>query len=128
MLEGRGWLEARVSTAIACAIVWCLVITGFAVTTVYPVALALLFLAGLFNLAFLSMAQTLVQLLAPAHLRGRLIGLFAMSTLGLRAFSGVTVGVLGGVVGVHWSLALSAMALLSVAVGLLAFAMRSSSE
>ena len=128
LLEGRGWLEARVSTAIACAIVWCLVITGFAVTTVYPVALALLFLAGLFNLAFLSMAQTLVQLLAPAHLRGRLIGLFAMSTLGLRAFSGLTVGVLGGVVGVHWSLALSAMALLSVAIGLLAFAMRSSSE
>ena len=128
LLEGRGWLDARVGTAIGCAIIWCLVITGFAVTTAYPAALSLLFLAGLFNLAFLSMAQTLVQLLAPGHLRGRLIGLFAMSTLGLRAFSGVTVGVLGGVVGVHWSLALSAMALLSVAVGLLAFAMRSSSE
>lgn len=128
LLEGRGWLEARVETAIWCAIIWCLVITGFAVTTAYAVALSLLFLAGLFNLAFLSMAQTLVQLLAPAHLRGRLIGLFAMSSLGLRAFSGVTVGVFGGVVGVHWSLALSAMALLSVAIGLLAFAMRSSSE
>lgn len=128
LLEGRGWLDARVGTAIWCAIIWCLVITGFAVTTAYPMALSLLFLAGLFNLAFLSMAQTLVQLLAPAHLRGRLIGLFAMSTLGLRAFSGVTVGVFGGVVGVHWSLALSAMALLSVAIGLLAFAMRGVSE
>ncbi len=128
LLEGRGWLDARVETAIWCAIIWCLVITGFAVTTAYAVALSLLFLAGLFNLAFLSMAQTLVQLLAPAHLRGRLIGLFAMSTLGLRAFSGVTVGVFGGVVGVHWSLALSAMVLLAVAIGLLAFAMRSSPE
>ncbi|MBI2538590.1 MAG: MFS transporter [Deltaproteobacteria bacterium] len=128
LLEGRGWLDARVGTAIWCAIIWCLVITGFAVTTAYPMALSLLFLAGLFNLAFLSMAQTLVQLLAPAHLRGRLIGLFAMSTLGLRAFSGVTVGVFGGVVGVHWSLALSAMALLSVAIGLLAFTMRGVSE
>ena len=128
LLEGRGWLDARVGTAIGCAIIWCLVITGFAITTAYAAALSLLFLAGLFNLAFLSMAQTLVQLLAPGHLRGRLIGLFAMSTLGLRAFSGLTVGVLGGVVGVHWSLALSAMALLSVAIGLLAFAMRSRSE
>jgi MFS family permease len=128
LLEGRGWLEPRVRTAIACAIIWCLVITGFAATTAYPVALSLLFLAGLFNLAFLSMAQTLVQLLAPAQLRGRLIGLFAMSTLGLRAFSGVTVGVLGGAVGVHWSLALSALALLSVAIALLAFTMRNSSE
>ena len=128
MLEGRGCLEPRVRTAIVCAIAWCLVIAGFAATTAYPVALSLLFLAGLFNLAFLSMAQTLVQLLAPSHLRGRLIGLFAMSTLGLRAFSGVTVGVFGGVVGVHWSLALSALALLSVAIALLAFAMRNSPE
>lgn len=126
LLEGRGWLEPRVRTAIVCAIVWCLVIAGFAATTAYPVALSLLFLAGLFNLAFLSMAQTLVQLLAPSHLRGRLIGLFAMSTLGLRAFSGVTVGVMGGLVGVHWSLGLSAMVLLAVTIILLALMVRSS--
>jgi hypothetical protein len=62
-----------------------------------------------------------VQLLAPSHLRGRLIGLFSMSTYGLRAFSGVTVGVVGGLIGVHWSLALSAMALFAVTIGLFAF-------
>ena len=57
------------------------------------------------------MAQTLVQLQAPAQLRGRLIGLFNMSNNGLRAFSGVTVGVIGGLIGIHWSLAISAMIL-----------------
>ena len=34
------------------------------------------------------MAQTLVQLHAPAEMRGRVIGVFTMSAMGLRAFSG----------------------------------------
>ena len=54
-------------------------------------------------------------------MRGRLIGLFNMSNNGLRAFSGVTVGVVGGLIGIHWSLALSAMALLAVTGALFAF-------
>jgi hypothetical protein len=45
-----------------------------------------------------------------------------MSAFGLRAFSGVTVGVAGGLIGVHWSLALSAMVLLAITLGLFAFA------
>ena len=74
------------------------------------------------NLAFYSIAQTIVQLQAPVALRGRLIGLFSMSAFGLRAFSGVTVGVIGGLIGIHWSLALSSLVLLAVTVALLAFA------
>jgi MFS family permease len=121
LLEGKGWLQPRVKTAIICAILWCLVITGFAFSYSYPLSLVLLFCAGILNLSFYSMAQTIVQLLAPTHLRGRLIGLFSMSSMGLRAFSGVTVGVVGGLIGVHWSLALSAMALFTVTVALFAF-------
>jgi hypothetical protein len=44
---------------------------------------------------------------------------FNTSMLGLRAGSGVTVGVLGAVIGVEWSLALSAAAVVVVAVDLL---------
>jgi hypothetical protein len=58
-------------------------------------------------------------------MRGRVIGLYNMSALGLRAFSGVTIGVVGGMIGIHWSLGLSAMALLAITIGLLAFNMRS---
>ncbi len=76
LLEGGGLLQARARTAIVLTILWCLVIVGFSVASYYPVALTLLFFAGIFNLAYFSMAQTLVQLLAPSHLRGRLIGLF----------------------------------------------------
>ena len=121
LLEGKGWLQPRVKTAIVCAILWCVVLTFFAFSYNYTLSLVLLFCAGVFNLAFYSMAQTIVQVLAPVHLRGRLIGLFSMASMGLRAFSGVTVGVVGGLIGVHWSLALSSLALLAVTVGLFAF-------
>jgi MFS family permease len=122
LLEGKGWLKANVRTAITCAMVWCALIAAFAISNNYFVSLVLLFCAGILNLSFYSTAQAIVQLLAPGHLRGRLIGLFTMSAFGLRAFSGVTVGVVGGLIGIHWSLAISAMTLMAVTFALLAFA------
>jgi MFS family permease len=123
LLEGRGWLPPRVQTAMISAILWCVTIAGFAFSTNYFLSLLLLFAAGVLHLTFSSMGQTIVQTLSPPRLRGRLIGLFAMASMGLKAFSGLTVGVLGGLIGVHWSLAASALALLAVTVVLLAFTM-----
>jgi MFS family permease len=125
ILEGRGLLAPRPQTAIAFTLLWCVVIAGFAAATSYPLAVGLMFVAGFLNLTYSSMAQTLVQLHAPAQLRGRLIGLYNTANNGMRAFSGVTVGLVGSLIGIHWSLALSAMALLAVTLGLWAFAMRS---
>jgi len=71
----------------------------------------LLFAAGFFELSFNTMAQTLVQLNAPDEIRGRVVGLFNMAGLGMRAFSGITVGLLGAAIGIHWSLGLSAAVL-----------------
>ena len=86
-------------------------LAAFATTPRYAVALVLLFAAGLLELAFGSMAQTLVQLNAPAASRGRVIGvigLFNMAAMGSRTFSGITVGMAGSVMGIHTSLAVSA--------------------
>ena len=58
------------------------------------------------------MAQALVQINAPADIRGRVVGLFNMAGLGMRAFSGITVGLAGAAIGIHWSLGLSAAVLL----------------
>src|SRR5438132_2692609 len=122
LLEGKGWLQAKTQSAIICAIFWCGAIGAFALSRNYYLSLALLFFAGILNLAFYSSAQAIVQIMAPSHLRGRLVGLFSMSALGLRAFSGVTVGIVGGLIGIHRSLAFSAIALFAVTVVLLAYA------
>ena len=121
LLEGRGWLPPNVKTAIVSAILWCVTIAVFALSTNYALSLTLLFIAGVLNLAFSSMAQTIVQLRSPPQLRGRLVGLYSMASMGLKAFSGLTVGVVGGLIGVHWSLAGSALVLLAITVALFAF-------
>ena len=113
VLESSGLLRANPRAALMLAMVWCAALVGFALSSSYPLALALLFIAGFFELSFSSMAQTLVQMNAPADMRGRVIGLFNMSALGLRTFSGVTVGLVGTLVGVHHSLAGSAVVLLA---------------
>jgi MFS family permease len=124
VLESRGLLQARPKAAFVLAMLWCCAIGGFAAATTYPLAWVLLFVAGFLQLSFSAMAQTLVQIHAPERIRGRVIGLYSMSSLGLRAFAGVTVGLMGSLVGIHWSLALSAMALLSITISLLAFTTR----
>jgi hypothetical protein len=60
------------------------------------------------------MAQALVQMHAPDDMRGRVIGVFSMSAMGMRTFSGLSVGLLGASVGIHDSLALSAAVLFAV--------------
>ena len=114
-LESRGLLPANPRTAFLLAMLWCLAIGAFALAKSYPLALALLFVAGFLELSFFAMAQTLVQVNAPGEVRGRVIGLFAMAALGARAFSGVTVGLGGSVIGIHLSLALSAALLFILA-------------
>lgn len=112
LLESHGLLTAKVSTTFVLAGLWCMCLAGFALSSSYPLAIALLFAAGFLELAFGSMAQTLVQLGAPAQIRGQVIGVFFMASAGMRTFSGVTVGLAGDVIGIRGSLSISAGVLL----------------
>ncbi len=114
ILETRGWLTPRARTAFALALIWCIALIGFARADGYVLAVTLLFVAGFVELSFNSMAQALVQLHAPGDIRGRVIGVFSMSSSGLRMFSGLSVGLLGARIGIHNSLATSAGALFVV--------------
>jgi MFS family permease len=119
ILESRGWLAPNPRTAMILAMLWCAALAGFAMSSFYSLAVLLLFIAGFMDLSFNSMAQTLVQLNAPPDIRGRVLGVFSMMALGLRTFSGVTVGLMGAAIGIHTSLTLSALALIALSALLL---------
>jgi len=124
ILETVAGLQGGVRGAIVCAAIWGVVMAIFPFVHGYAAAVALLVLAGVFNIAFSSMAQAVVQILAPPGLRGSVVGLFNTSMMGLRAGSGLTVGVLGALIGVELSLTLSAVAVVLVSLGLLAADLR----
>ena len=117
-LETFGLLRPDPRTALIIALLWGIALGSFALVPFYPLALLLLLAAGFLELSFNSMSQTLVQLHAPAEKRGRIIGVFSMASMGSRMFSGFSVGILGQMIGIHWSLAASAalIALLTVAL------------
>ena len=119
LMETLDVLRPSARGAIVCAAAWGVTIGLFPWARTYAPALALLVIAGMLNVAFTSMAQTLVQVLAPARHRGSIVGLFNTAILGLRAGSGVTIGVLGAIINVHWSLALSSAAVVVTALALL---------
>ena len=111
ILESTHWLKPSVRVAMISTLVWAGCFLGFALSQQYILALLLLIGAGVANLSAQSTAQTLVQLLAPAEKRGRIVGVYAMASNGLRAGSGLSIGLLGGLIGIHWSVGLSAILL-----------------
>ena len=112
LLESRGLLKPRPASAFLLAAIWAAALLAFALSRTYLLSIVLLFMAGFVELSFNAMAQALVQLHAPPASRGRVLGVFAMSGMGLRTFSGLSVGILGAAWGIHRSLATSAATLL----------------
>lgn len=124
VLEATGWIRGSVPVAVAATVVYGATTLVFALTADYRIAVAMLVLSGVANLVATSTAQTVVQLRAPAAERGRVLGLYGMSSSGLRLGSGFTVGAAGVVVGVHTSLAVSAGAMCVAALAVGAYSAR----
>src|SRR5262249_8753319 len=125
ILESVAVLRDGVRAAIVCAAIWGFVMAIFPFAQGYSAAVTLLVLAGVFNIAYTSMAQAVVQILAAPNLPGPVVvDLFNTSMMGLRAGSGVTVGVVGALIGVELSLTLSAVVVVAIALALLAADLR----
>jgi MFS family permease len=123
---GLRFTRVTPSAALGFALAWAVVLGCFALTGSYPIALICLFAAGYCELSFSSINQTIVQMKAPDRIRGKVLGLFGMSSSGLRLFSGIFVGLIGSRTGIHVSL-FGASAVFCVAVvGLIHFNRRES--
>ncbi len=101
---GMRFTRVTPTAAMGFALGWAVALGCFALTRNYPAALLCLFAAGFCELSFSSMNQTIVQMKAPDAIRGKVLGLFGMSSAGLRLFSGIFVGLIGSQVGIHISL------------------------
>ena len=64
-----------------------------------------------FQMYFLGTAAAMLADNIEHVISGRVIGVFSMAANGMRTFSGLTVGMLGGLTGIHGSLSLSAAVL-----------------
>jgi len=66
LLEATGWIRPNVKAALISTSIYGLTILGFAITHNYLLAVILLLVAGVANLASMSIGQTIVQLEEPA--------------------------------------------------------------
>src|SRR6266568_4886074 len=120
ILESTLALKPSARTAMLSTLIWAGCLLGFALSRNYALSLVLLVCTGMTNLSAQSIAQTLVQLLAPAEKRGRIVGIYGTASNGLRAGSGLSIGLVGGLIGIHWSLGLSALTLVVLVLALIA--------
>jgi MFS family permease len=121
LLESSRWFRPTIRVAMLGTIVFAVCTLAFALSGNYAFSLVMLVIGGVANLVSSSTEQTIVQLAAPTAIRGRVIGLFGMSSMGLRAGSGLTIGILGTLIGVQWAVGVSALLLALLALALLVY-------
>jgi MFS family permease len=119
LLESSRRFRPTIRVAMASTLVYGGTILIFAISHSYLLSLLALLIGGVANLISSSTAQTIVQLVAPPEERGRVIGLYGMASMGLRAGSGVTIGVLGAWIGIQWAVGAAAISLCLVALAML---------
>ncbi|HEX4443571.1 MAG TPA: MFS transporter [Galbitalea sp.] len=107
-LEATGVLKPTARSAIIATIAFGAMTLVFALTHSYAVALAALVIGGVANIASMSITQSIVQLQAPSDDRGRVYGVYGVFASGLRTGNGLTLGILGAILGIPYSIALCA--------------------
>ncbi|AMM18959.1 MFS transporter [Frondihabitans sp. PAMC 28766] len=100
LLEATGVVRPTLHAAVLSTVVFGGAIVAFALTGSYPLAIAPLVVAGVGEIASLSISQSIVQLEAPPGERGRTLGVYGMFASGLRTGGGITLGVAGATLGV----------------------------
>lgn len=112
LLEATGALKPTVRTAAISTILFGATTVTVALTQSYVIAVASLVVGGVAALASSSIGQAMVQLRAKTEERGRVVGVYNMFGSGLRTGNGVTLAVLGTLLGIGWAVAWGGIALI----------------
>jgi MFS family permease len=92
-------------------------LTVFATSRSIPISMLALAVMGMFQVAYYSTTNTLIQVLVPARLRGRVLSLYFLTSIGVIPIANLVGGALAEAVGVERVLA--AGGVLTVAIALL---------
>jgi MFS family permease len=92
-----------------------LALVAFSRSTVMPLSMAFLFVAGLSSTSYTSQNQTIIQTLVPRNLRGRVLGVLSLER-GLVPVGSLLAGTLATLYGGPWAVTLMGAACAIVAV------------
>ncbi|MDE2802335.1 MAG: MFS transporter, partial [Chloroflexota bacterium] len=100
------------------AVVFGATVVVFAVSTSYPLSLAVLFIGGAASTFYMVMVQTSLQALVPDHLRGRVFSIYSL-TWSLLPLGGLQAGLVADWVSPQFAVALGGAVVAVVAVSVL---------
>jgi hypothetical protein len=78
---------------------------AFSQMTWLPLSMAFLFLVGVSQTSYNSQNQTIIQILTPARLRGRMMSIYMLDR-GLMPLGAMLAGILASVLGSPWAVAI----------------------
>ncbi|HKQ17242.1 MAG TPA: MFS transporter, partial [Solirubrobacterales bacterium] len=93
----------------------------FAVSRSLPLSMVALALLGSFQVSFYSTTNTLIQVLVPSRLRGRVLSLYLLTSIGLIPIGNLVSGAIAEQVGVEAVLAAGGLITVAI-VGVVALA------
>ncbi|MFT4080959.1 MAG: MFS transporter [Nocardioides sp.] len=111
LLEATGTIRATTGAAVVSSALFGATTLVFATLGNYPLAVVMLVVGGVANMASMSITQSIVQLEAPPGDRGRVFGVFGVFSSGFRTANGITLSVFGLLVGTAGTVALCSVLL-----------------
>jgi len=101
------------------AVIYGAVVAAFAITAQmvgsFPLALALMFLSGVFGSVYMIAIMTSLQIMVPDEMRGRVMGFYSM-TWSIIPLGGMQAGAIGSVLGAPWALVIGGLAVVLFAL------------
>ena len=112
---GSGRLIVGAMTIVGCSLV------VFAVSRSLPLSMAALLLIGTFQVQFYSTSNVMIQVLVPARLRGRVLSLYLLTSIGFIPIANLVGGAIAQAIGVEAVLAAGGVLTVVIAVLVVVF-------